>query len=199
LNGKSGEVGDAVGVVIVFICLRIVTMTGSENRLSASSQRCDNTFDVGVSLKIRLQANIPFRLDTGSFSDPSDGAGTGANLSIKRGGNMKVIGLNAPMLNFWVAKSLGVQPITDGRSDGTVSVLNVRSEKLEPFQPTIDWSQAGPILADEWHELESMMIEWFGPLWPHAKEFRESPLTWLMRAFVALRFGDEVEDWPGCD
>lgn len=108
---------------------------------------------------------------------------------------MHVVSLQGPMLNFWVAKSLGLHPVADGRGDATISVVNAVSGKPEPFQPTIDWSQAGPILAEEWYELETMLVEWLGPQWPHMKSFRDNALTWLMRAFVALRFGDEVEEW----
>lgn len=107
---------------------------------------------------------------------------------------MKVLGLEAPLLNYWVAKSQGLQPVADGRGEGSISVMNVDAGKIEPYQPSIDWSQAGPILADQWYELESVMIEWLGPFWPHLKIFRDDPLVWFMRAFVALRFGQEVED-----
>ena len=44
-----------------------------------------------------------------------------------------------------------------------------------------------------------MLLEWLGPHWPHIKAFRDNALTWLMRAFVALRFGDEVEEWSDDD
>jgi len=109
---------------------------------------------------------------------------------------MKVNRLEVPVLNFWVAKSQGLGPIVDGRGDGSVSVVNGASGSPEPYQPTTDWSQAGPILADHWYDLETVMLEWLGPSWSHMKEFRENPLLWLMRAFVAVNFGDEVEAWP---
>lgn len=107
---------------------------------------------------------------------------------------MRVTSLEAPLLNFWVAKSLKLQPLPDGRGKDSVSVINPESGLPEPYQPCIDWSQAGPILADEWYELETMLIEWFGPHWPHLQEFRDNSLVWFMRALVALRFGDEVEE-----
>ncbi|MBS1158764.1 MAG: hypothetical protein H6R15_1183 [Proteobacteria bacterium] len=107
---------------------------------------------------------------------------------------MKVLSLEAPLLNFWVAKSAGLKPVADGRGAGSISVMNPDSGELEPFQPSIDWSQAGPILADQWYELEGVLIEWLGPLWPHLEIFRENSLVWFMRAFVVLRFGEEVEE-----
>jgi len=107
---------------------------------------------------------------------------------------MKVKSLQAPQLNYWVAKSLGLNPVADQRGEHTISVANSTTGELESYQPTIDWSQAGPILAAEWYELETMMIEWLGPHWPHVSDFIEDPLVWFMRAFVTTRFGDEVEE-----
>lgn len=109
---------------------------------------------------------------------------------------MKVISLEAPLLNFWIAKSLGLPTLEDGQIKGAVRVTNAISGETESFQPTTDWSQAGPILEKNWYEIETMMNEWFGPRWAHMKDFRNDPLTWLMRGFVALNFGDEVEEWP---
>lgn len=109
---------------------------------------------------------------------------------------MRVTRLEAPLLNFWVAKSLELKPLPDGRGQGSVSVLNPDSGLPEPYQPSIDWSQAGPILADNWYEIETLLIEWFGAYWPHLQEFRDNSLIWFMRALVALRFGEEVEEWP---
>jgi len=112
---------------------------------------------------------------------------------------MRVIRLVAPLLNFWVAKSAGLNPIADGRGEGTFSVMSVVSGKLEPYQPTFDWSQAGPILAAQWDELETLMIDWFGPRWSYMQDFLDSPLTWLMRGYVTIQFGDEVEEWSPDD
>jgi len=38
-----------------------------------------------------------------------------------------------------------------------------------------------------------VLIEWFGPHWSFAQTITESPLTWLMKAYVKTKFGDEVE------
>ena len=107
---------------------------------------------------------------------------------------MQVNKLEAPLLNFWVAKSLGLEPIPDGRGAGSVSVINTLTGKLEPFQPSLDWSQAGPLLAAHWHELESVLLEWYGPQWPYLEIFQAKPQVWFMRALVAVHFGDEVEE-----
>lgn len=107
---------------------------------------------------------------------------------------MHVSKLEAPLLNYWVAKSQGLVPVLDGRGEQSVSVHDQTTGQLEPYQPSIDWSQAGPILAAEWFELETVLIDWLGPLWPHLQVFRDAPLVWFMRALVVVRFGDEVED-----
>jgi hypothetical protein len=107
---------------------------------------------------------------------------------------MKVVNLKAPLLNYWVAKSLGLPPLADGRSDGSVSIMNAETGNIEPYQPSIDWSQGGPIVAEQWHELEGAMIEMHGPFWSYVQTVRDDPLLWFMRAFVTLRFGEEVED-----
>jgi hypothetical protein len=108
---------------------------------------------------------------------------------------MNVMNLEGQLLNFWVAKAAGLKPVSDGRSERTVSILNAASGKLEPYQPIFDWSQAGPVLAEQWDELETMMIDWLGPRWSYMQDFLDQPLTWLMRGVVAIHFGDEVEDW----
>jgi hypothetical protein len=107
---------------------------------------------------------------------------------------MNVISMSASMLNFWVAKSVGLTPVTDLRGADTVSVANAATGALEPYQPVRDWSQAGPIVAAEWYEIETVIIEWLGPHWPHVREFADDPLLWFMRALVVIHFGDEVED-----
>lgn len=109
---------------------------------------------------------------------------------------MRVESLHGAMLNFWVAKSLGLEAILDGRGQDSVSIRNPVSGQLEPYQPAINWAQAGPLIANEWYDLESMLADWLGPQWSYMETFRDHPLLWLMRALVALRFGDEVEDWP---
>jgi len=106
---------------------------------------------------------------------------------------MQVDSMNASMLDFWVAKSLGLSPVTDQRGAHSVSVVNDATGVLEPYQPTRDWAQAGPILAAEWYEVETVMLEWLGPRWPYVQEIQQDPLLWFMRAVVVSHFGNEVE------
>jgi hypothetical protein len=112
---------------------------------------------------------------------------------------MRVITLTSPMLNFWVAKARGLKTLFDHRTENSVSVIDPESGTPTPFQPCRDWSQAGPILADGWYDIESTLIDWLGPNWSYVTAFKEDPLTWFMRAFVASQFGDEVEKWPTTD
>ena len=107
---------------------------------------------------------------------------------------MRVATLRSPVLNFWAAKAAGLKT-TDGRN-GAASIHDPETGAAIAFQPSLDWSQAFPILADEWFDIETVLIDWFGPNWPHVEEIREEPLTWFVRAFVALKFGDEVESQP---
>jgi hypothetical protein len=109
---------------------------------------------------------------------------------------MRVAALTPPMLNYWVAKSRGVDAILDHRAEHSVSVIDPDSGKPIPYQPSIDWSQAGPILADEWYEIETVMLDWFGPFWSYMEDFKTDPLAWFMRAYVAAKFGEEVEHMP---
>ena len=106
---------------------------------------------------------------------------------------MRVAALTPPMLNYWVAKSRGVTAVLDHRAEHSLSLVDPESGKLVPYQPSLDWSQAGPILADEWYEIETVMLDWFGPFWSFMDAFKANPLAWFMRAYVAAKFGEEVE------
>lgn len=112
---------------------------------------------------------------------------------------MRVITLTSPMLNFWVAKARGFKTHFDHRAEESVSVIDPESGAEIPYQPALDWSQGGPIVADGWDDIEAILIEWDGPNWSYVAAIKEDPLTWFMRAFVASQFGDEVEKWPTTD
>ncbi len=109
---------------------------------------------------------------------------------------MKVVTLAPPMLNYWVAKSRGVHAVLDHRAEHTVSVADPETGKPAPYQPSLDWSQAGPILAADWYEIETILLGWFGPFWAYVEDFRDDPLAWFMRAYVVAKFGEEVEQMP---
>jgi hypothetical protein len=107
---------------------------------------------------------------------------------------MRVISLDGSLLNFWVAKSAGLQLLSEQIGDSGVTVLDPETGQPLNFQPAWDWAQGGPIAANEWYELEDLLREWLGPNWSFVQDFRDHPLKWLMRSYVALKFGAEVED-----
>ena len=112
---------------------------------------------------------------------------------------MRVADLEAPLLDFWVAKAEGLADLPE--KQGQVQGLDPGREYYRPstYHPSTDWSQGGPIVSRQWFELESHLIEWFGPRWPFLQVFSSSPLKWFMRAHVARVFGDEVEDFDDED
>lgn len=109
---------------------------------------------------------------------------------------MRVATLTSPMLDFWVAKSRGLHTILDHRNGHSVSVFDPETRTPVAYHPSLDWSQAGPILADAWYDIETELIEWFGPQWSYVQSFQEHALPWFMRAYVASQFGEEVELIP---
>jgi hypothetical protein len=49
-------------------------------------------------------------------------------------------------------------------------------------------------LSGEWYAVEDVLTDWFGPDWSYVPAFREDPLKWFMRAYVALQYGDALEE-----
>ena len=107
---------------------------------------------------------------------------------------MNVKRLDGLQLNQWVAKSAGLTLSPDYRKPGTRHDPESGIWHPHTYNPANDWSQAGPIISSEWFAIEDALINWFGPQWPHIPAIEENPLKWLMRAYVATQFGDEVED-----
>ena len=54
-----------------------------------------------------------------------------------------------------------------------------------------------PFLAGEWYAIEDILADWFHPDWSEVPAFREDPLKWFMRAYVALQYGEMLEDGHG--
>lgn len=107
---------------------------------------------------------------------------------------MKVTRLDGALLDFWVAKSEGLTLIGDLPADSTDELLANGFWHPDIYHPSSDWSQGGGIVANQWYELEDALNEWFGPGWPYIKAIKDEPLKWLMRAYVATKFGEEVEE-----
>jgi hypothetical protein len=107
---------------------------------------------------------------------------------------MNVRRLDGALLSLWVAKAAGlklspVEPKADEQHDPDSGYWHPVT-----YSPDCDWSQAGPIVANEWYGIEDMLVEWFGPQWTQVKDIVDHPLKWFMRAYVATQYGNEVEE-----
>lgn len=107
---------------------------------------------------------------------------------------MKVTRLDGALLDYWVAKSEGLKLLPNRPLEGEIHVPSSGFWHPDTYQPSTNWAQGGAIIANEWYDLENVLIEWFGPHWPFIKAIADEPLKWLLRAFVTTRFGEEVED-----
>jgi len=98
------------------------------------------------------------------------------------------------LLNFWVAKSAGLRLSDENPAPGARHDPDSGLWHPHTFNPAKDWSHGGAVVAEDWFFIEDMLLEWFGPHWSHIPAVADQPLTWFMRAYVAIHFGDEVED-----
>jgi hypothetical protein len=107
---------------------------------------------------------------------------------------MNVKKIDGAILNFWVAKSGGLNYLIESSQpdDGQDGEGGGRSPQY--FNPSAYWSHGGPIIANEWYVIEDILKGWFGPDWDAIGTVARNPLKWFMRAYVASMFGDEVED-----
>lgn len=98
---------------------------------------------------------------------------------------MKTSELAGALLDYWVAEAEGMLRMISGGIE----------DKLGGYSPSTKWAQGGPII-----EREHFYIEWDADgYWiarhPESITYRaESPLVAAMRAFVASRFGSEVNE-----
>jgi hypothetical protein len=136
---------------------------------------------------------------------------------------MKVSELTGAQLDYWVAKAEGIEPYWqhEGAPQAWVGVYFLRGEpvrsehpasEMEPYCPSIDWVQGGPIIEREKIGLEPpfsgedggpWMAYYLGPpvegsYHPtedamHTNVSGPTPLIAAMRAYVASRFGETVE------
>ena len=116
---------------------------------------------------------------------------------------MRVADLLGADLDYWVAKAW-----MDGASYVTVDASYVRDFD---FHPSENWAQAGPIIERERIHLEPFpggdeYPEWLAfeqsdgwgePLADSPRrQYGDTALIAAMRAYVASKFGEEVEDAP---
>lgn len=107
---------------------------------------------------------------------------------------MNIKRLDGPLLNYWIARSAGLQLATMDPKPGSSHDPDNGLWHPMTYFPSSDWSLAEPIISNEWFSIEDQLIAWFGSEWIHINAIVENPLKWFMRAYVATQFGDEVED-----
>lgn len=107
---------------------------------------------------------------------------------------MNVKRLEGPILNYWVAMSMGLKIMAEPPTPGTPHDPLSGNWHPNNFHPATNWSHAGPIVSNEWYSIEDKLIEWFGEEWPNGNMIIHFPLIWFLRAYVATQYGDEVEE-----
>jgi hypothetical protein len=107
---------------------------------------------------------------------------------------MNVKKLDGAILNFWVAKSGGLNYLIESSQSDEGQDDEGGDRGPQYFNPSANWSHGGPIVANEWYVIEDILNGWFGLDWDAIGTVARNPLKWFMRAYVASMFGDEVED-----
>lgn len=108
---------------------------------------------------------------------------------------MKVSELEGAELDYWVA-------VAEGKNATLKELLFNNFDCSEcgaglGFTPSTDWLNGGPIIERERIWLSDDNQEWIASCRPHIDDAIHSgptPLIAAMRAYVASKFGDTVED-----
>jgi hypothetical protein len=103
------------------------------------------------------------------------------------------------LLDFWVAKAANLKLLAQAPAAGAKHDPDSGSWHPQTFHPSSDWTHGGPLLSAEWYALEDILADWFTSDWSYVPAFREDPLKWFMRAFVALQYGDALEERDDID
>ncbi|KVC81366.1 phage protein NinX family protein [Burkholderia ubonensis] len=124
---------------------------------------------------------------------------------------MRVAELEGALLDYWVAKADGKDPIIYGNEDDDVRghYVALSSDTSRAYAPSSFWEQGGPIIererievgpadTDGWEAIVCQRMEHHPvlgiPTGIHLYKKGATPLIAAMRAFVASKFGDEVGD-----
>jgi hypothetical protein len=107
---------------------------------------------------------------------------------------MNAMRLDTEQLDFWVAKAAGLQLRADAPQPGERHDSDGSTWHPHNFHPSVNWTHAARFLMDDWYSLEDCMDNWFGPDWSLVPAFQAEPLKWFMRSFVAVQFGEVLED-----
>jgi hypothetical protein len=108
---------------------------------------------------------------------------------------MKVSELSGALLDYWVAKAEGFLLSCDW-NQGEYILIGTGEGDLERFSPSTDWTVGGPIIERERIGIMPVGVEWkaWAPLDMDATAVADELLIAAMRAFVASKFGNEVQD-----
>jgi hypothetical protein len=107
---------------------------------------------------------------------------------------MNVMQLDGRLLNFWVAKSAGLTLREDDPHLAQRHDPDGHFWHPESYNPARDWTHAGNIISEEWFPIEKKLAEWFGWQWSFIPEIAANPLVWFLRAYVAIQYGEDVEN-----
>lgn len=112
---------------------------------------------------------------------------------------MRVARLQGALLDYWVAQAEGLRRLPETPGAGAAHEPGSGWWPPSLYHPSTNWTQGGIIVSGAWCELENRLAAWFGPNWLGVKTVADEPLAWLMRAYVATRFGDEVDEAEAAD
>lgn len=101
--------------------------------------------------------------------------------------------LIGPALDRAVAKARRLVTV---EVDGVLHLVNTRGQPSTNFNPSVNWSQGGPIIERDMIHLTRQYGKWVAKMYMDdgvvsAKD--SEPLIAAMRCYVASKLGDEVE------
>ena len=112
----------------------------------------------------------------------------------------KVSELEGALLDAAVAKAEGLRVRYDAAhelcviyegGDGT----GFKERRGPLYNPSSNWRDGGPIIEREWLAIRRQLTAWLGERWPDAGDLERGRelLSWMMRAYIASKLGEEVE------
>lgn len=108
---------------------------------------------------------------------------------------VKVAELEGALLDYWVARAEG-SPLSAEWDSSVISgvLIGTGAGDLQTFAPSTDWQHGGPIIERERIQLWGCG-EWMAKVNKMAGNsgVGPTPLIAAMRAYVASKFGEEVE------
>lgn len=122
---------------------------------------------------------------------------------------MKTSELEGALLDYWVARAERLDVRLESHATNPprpIACWLVRDGQMDfsqPYSPSTDWAQGGPIIEREGLDITVGMQSATGPkhivFWSAERDdivsqFGKTPLIAAMRAYVASKFGDEVPD-----